>query len=128
MFLPRLRRREGQTARLVNIPGYQYADQILIDRLDRKAGIPILLCQRDKALSGLLLAQVGNLLLRRLNFTLGGGFMRDPPLRELYRQITYLEKEVVRVFNTHPEAAWWRSFPGASGPLTPAQLAGLDWR
>ena len=51
--------------------------------------------------------------------------MLIPLLRELYHQVAYLEKEVVRVFKTHPEAAWWRSFPGASGPLTPARL--LAW-
>ena len=48
-----------------------------------------------------------------------------PLLRELYHQIARLEKEIAAVFKTHPEAEWWRSFPGAKGPLTPARL--LAW-
>lgn len=51
--------------------------------------------------------------------------MLIPLLRELYRRIALLEKQLVAVFKTHPEANWWRSFPGAKGPLTPARL--LAW-
>lgn len=48
-----------------------------------------------------------------------------PLLRELYHRIVFLEKELTRVFKTHPEAAWWSSWPGTHGPLTPARL--LAW-
>jgi transposase len=45
-----------------------------------------------------------------------------PRLRLLSQQREQLHKRIVEVFNTHPEASWWRTFPGASGPLTPARL------
>jgi transposase len=45
-----------------------------------------------------------------------------PRLRGLIAQRKQLHKRVVEVFKTHPEAEWWRSLPGASGPLTPARL------
>jgi transposase len=45
-----------------------------------------------------------------------------PRLRCLTEQRNHLRKRIVQVFKTHPEAAWWRGFPGASGPLTPARL------
>jgi len=48
-----------------------------------------------------------------------------PLLRCLYQQRKALEKQIVAVFNQHPEAAWWRSLPGAGGNLTPARL--LAW-
>lgn len=48
-----------------------------------------------------------------------------PLLRQIYRTIHQLEKEIERVFLTHPEAAWWRSLPGAHGPLTSARM--LAW-
>ena len=51
--------------------------------------------------------------------------MLAPLLRQLHHQRSHLEKEMVRVFKTHPEAAWWRHFPGANGPLTPVRL--LAW-
>jgi transposase len=45
-----------------------------------------------------------------------------PRLRLLIEQRKQLQKRIVEVFKTHPEAAWWRSLPGTSGPLTPARL------
>lgn len=48
-----------------------------------------------------------------------------PLLQALRATKVRLEKQIVAVFNTHPEAAWWRSFPGTRGPLTPARL--LAW-
>lgn len=51
--------------------------------------------------------------------------MLIPILRTLHVQKRTLIKEIRRVFATHPEAAWWRSFPGTKGPLTPARL--LAW-
>lgn len=45
-----------------------------------------------------------------------------PRIRHLMAQRQQLRKRIVEVFKTHPEAAWWRSLPGASGPLTPARL------
>lgn len=48
--------------------------------------------------------------------------MLIPLLRELYHCIIWLEKELVTVLNTHPEAAWWHNWPGTHGPLTPARL------
>jgi transposase len=51
--------------------------------------------------------------------------MLIPLLRSLFQRKPILEKHIVAVFRDHPEAAWWQSFPGASGPLTPARL--LAW-
>lgn len=51
--------------------------------------------------------------------------MLIPLLRTLHHTRHYLEKEIAAVFATHPEANWWRSFPGAQGMLTPARL--LAW-
>lgn len=48
-----------------------------------------------------------------------------PLLRELHRTRSRLERELPAVFLTHPEAAWWKHFPGARGPLTSARL--LAW-
>jgi len=48
-----------------------------------------------------------------------------PMLRALHHERTRLTKEMVHVFNTHPDATWWRTVPGASGPLTSARL--LAW-
>jgi transposase len=48
-----------------------------------------------------------------------------PLLRCLFARKRDLKKQVVTVFNTHPEAAWWKSFPGTKGALTPARL--LAW-
>lgn len=48
-----------------------------------------------------------------------------PMLRQLYHSRSYLERELPKVFMTHPEAAWWKGFPGCNGPLTPARL--LAW-
>lgn len=42
-------------------------------------------------------------------------------LQLLHRKLKYLEKQIEAVFNDHPEATWWRSFPGA-GLLTAARL------
>jgi transposase len=51
--------------------------------------------------------------------------MLIPLLRELYQRVIKLEKGLVAVLDTHPEAAWWRSWPGTHGPLTLARL--LAW-
>jgi len=51
--------------------------------------------------------------------------MMIPLLRCLFQQKRDLEKQIVTVFNSHPEAGWWKCFPGTSGPLTPARL--LAW-
>ena len=48
-----------------------------------------------------------------------------PVLRQLFYGIHQLEKDIAALFNTHPEAEWWRSLPGAHGPLTSARL--LAW-
>ncbi|MBZ0310755.1 MAG: IS110 family transposase [Anaerolineae bacterium] len=48
-----------------------------------------------------------------------------PILRMLETQRNQLDRDITVVFRTHPEAAWWSSFPGLSGPLTPAYL--LAW-
>ena len=48
-----------------------------------------------------------------------------PLLRELHHTRSRLERELPVVFMTHPEAAWWKGFPGSRGPLTPARL--LAW-
>ncbi|MBK8027754.1 MAG: IS110 family transposase [Chloroflexi bacterium] len=48
-----------------------------------------------------------------------------PLLRELHHTRARLERELPLCFSQHPEAAWWRSFPGTKGPLTPARL--LAW-
>jgi transposase len=45
-----------------------------------------------------------------------------PRIQLLSQQHKQLHQRIVEVFETHPEARWWRSFPGASGPLTPARL------
>jgi transposase len=48
-----------------------------------------------------------------------------PLLRTLHQERARLVKEMRAVFQTHPDAAWWRTFPGAGGPLTAARL--LAW-
>ncbi|MEZ4671305.1 MAG: transposase [Anaerolineae bacterium] len=48
-----------------------------------------------------------------------------PILRQLHYTRRHLERELPKRFQTHPEAEWWKSFPGAHGPLTPARL--LAW-
>jgi transposase len=48
-----------------------------------------------------------------------------PLLRQLHHTRSRLERELPALFMTHPEAAWWKGFPGARGPLTPARL--LAW-
>jgi transposase len=48
-----------------------------------------------------------------------------PLVRQFVRTIEQLETDVVAVFQTHPEAAWWKSLPGAHGPLTSARM--LAW-
>lgn len=48
-----------------------------------------------------------------------------PLLRQLHHTRSHLERELPALFLTHPEAAWWKSFPGTRGPLTPARL--LAW-
>jgi len=47
-----------------------------------------------------------------------------PLLRSLYHSRSGLDKRMLQVFDSHPEADWWRQFPGA-GPLTAARL--LAW-
>ncbi len=51
--------------------------------------------------------------------------MLIPLLRQLHHTRSQLEHDLVALFKTHPEAAWWCSFPGTQGPLTPARL--LAW-
>lgn len=48
-----------------------------------------------------------------------------PLLRELHHTRSRLERELPAIFLTHPEAVWWKSFPGSRGPLTSARL--LAW-
>ena len=48
-----------------------------------------------------------------------------PFLRQLHYTRSHLERELPKLFKTHPEAGWWKSFPGTKGPLTPARL--LAW-
>lgn len=48
-----------------------------------------------------------------------------PLLRMLHKQRHSMIKQIQTVFQSHPEAEWWLSFPGTSGPLTPAGL--LAW-
>lgn len=48
-----------------------------------------------------------------------------PTLRALHQERARLTREMQALFNTHPDAAFWRSFPGTTGPLTPARL--LAW-
>lgn len=45
-----------------------------------------------------------------------------PRLRCLTQQRSFLTRRIAEVFKTHPEAEWWRGFPGASGPLTSARM------
>jgi transposase len=45
-----------------------------------------------------------------------------PRLRCVVLQRKYLHKRIVEVYETHPDSQWWRTLPGASGPLTPARL------
>jgi transposase len=47
-----------------------------------------------------------------------------PQLRHLCHSRAQLEKRVLEVFATHPEAGWWKRLPGA-GPLTAPRL--LAW-
>ncbi len=42
-------------------------------------------------------------------------------LEVLTEQVQHLERQMDKVFKTHPEAAWWRTFPGV-GPLTGPRL------
>lgn len=51
-------------------------------------------------------------------------FVLIPQLRHLCHSRDQLEKRILQVFATHPEAAWWKRMPGA-GPLTAARL--LAW-
>lgn len=51
--------------------------------------------------------------------------MLIPLLRHLHHTRSRLERELPALFRTHPEAEWWRGFPGTKGPLTPARL--LAW-
>src|SRR5690606_25030087 len=46
-------------------------------------------------------------------------------LRQIHHTIHQLEKDIAAVLSTHPEAAWWRSLPGAHGTLTAARM--LAW-
>jgi hypothetical protein len=48
-----------------------------------------------------------------------------PLLKSLFYSRASLEKQMGQVFASHPEAAWWKSLPGLSGPLTAARL--LAW-
>lgn len=48
-----------------------------------------------------------------------------PLVRQFVLTIKQMEKQVVAVFKTHPEASWWKSLPGGRGPLTPARM--LAW-
>lgn len=48
-----------------------------------------------------------------------------PMLRQLHHTRSHLERELPKLFKTHPEAEWWKSLPGTHGPLTPARL--LAW-
>lgn len=57
------------------------------------------------------------------------GFVRHvqvliPLLRSIYRSRYTLEKEIIDLAQTHPDAAWWEQFPG-SQKLTMARL--LAW-
>ena len=45
-----------------------------------------------------------------------------PRIRLLVAQRKATHQRIVAVYNTHPEAAWWKGFPGASADLTPARL------
>jgi transposase len=42
-------------------------------------------------------------------------------LKTLHQQLTRLKKQIETVLDSHPEADWWRQFPGV-GTLTAAQL------
>jgi transposase len=42
-------------------------------------------------------------------------------LQTLHEQLQALERRMKDLFNAHPEASWWRAFPGA-GPLTAPRL------
>ena len=48
-----------------------------------------------------------------------------PLLQNLHHDQYRLKKQMLPVFRSHPEADWWRSFPGAQGELTPMRL--LAW-
>lgn len=48
-----------------------------------------------------------------------------PLLRMVFHHKKALIRQITKLFRSHPEASWWRSFPGTSGPLTPARL--LAW-
>lgn len=48
-----------------------------------------------------------------------------PLVRQFALTVKQLEKQIVAVFKTHPEAPWWKSLPGGRGPLTPARM--LAW-
>jgi len=43
-------------------------------------------------------------------------------LRTLHQQLTSLKRQIRTRFDAHPEAAWWRAWPGASGDLTAPRL------
>ncbi|MBN8590654.1 MAG: transposase [Anaerolineae bacterium] len=64
------------------------------------------------------------------NATIPDGYVAQvkvlvPLLRQIHHTIHQLEKDIAMVFATHPEAAWWRSLPGAHGVLTSARM--LAW-
>lgn len=48
-----------------------------------------------------------------------------PSLRLLHQERARLRTLMTAVFKTHPDAEWWRTIPGASGPLTGPRL--LAW-
>lgn len=48
-----------------------------------------------------------------------------PILCQLHHTRSHLERELPKLFQSHPEAEWWKNFPDARGPLTPARL--LAW-
>lgn len=51
--------------------------------------------------------------------------MLIPVLRMLHHRKYKLQQQIPRLFDQHPDATWWRSFPGLNGALTPARL--LAW-
>lgn len=62
--------------------------------------------------------------------TVQAGFVEQvkmlvPLIRLLHYQKKSLIKEIQQVFQQHPEADWWLTFPGTKGPLTAAFM--LAW-
>jgi transposase len=43
-------------------------------------------------------------------------------LRTLHQQLTHLKRQIRTCFAAHPDASWWRAWPGASGDLTAPRL------